>query len=138
MEINYMAVLVATIVQFIIGFIWYMPLFGKLWGRMHGFDTLSPEAQKEAQSKMMPLLVTQFLVTIVTSTVLAMFMYALKGMWNVYGIAVFAWLGFVLPTQISAVIFGGTKPEWVMKKIAVASLGSLVCLVVAAAIISMM
>lgn len=138
MEINYIAVLVATVVQFIIGAIWYMPVFGKLWGRMHDFDTLSPEAQAEAYKKMPPMLVIQFITTLVTTFVLAMFLGALPASWNPYGIAGFIWLGFVLPTQISAVIFGGTKPEWVMKKILVASGGSLVCLLAAAGVLSMM
>lgn len=136
MEINYIAVLAATVLQFIIGAVWYMPLFGNLWGRMHGFDTFSPEVQKEMQKGMTPLLITQFIITLATSFVLAMFLGALPASWNPYGIAGFVWLGFVLPTQISAVIFGGTKPEWVVKKIAVAGGGSLVCLMAAAGVLS--
>lgn len=137
MDIHYVAVGIATVLQFIVGAVWYMPLFGKLWGRIHGFDTLSPEVQAQAQKDMMPLLLVQFVVTIVTTVVLAMFIGALPASWNPYGIAGFVWLGFVLPTQISAVIFGGTKPEWVVKKIAVASGASFVCLMVAAAVLSM-
>lgn len=36
MNLNYLAIVVATLVQFAIGAIWYMPLFGDLWRRIHG------------------------------------------------------------------------------------------------------
>jgi hypothetical protein len=39
-DVNYMAVLAATIVSFVIGFVWYRPLFGKPWISTLG---LSPE-----------------------------------------------------------------------------------------------
>ncbi len=42
MDINYIAVLVAAVAQFIFGAIWYMPLFGGMWGKIHGFDFKSP------------------------------------------------------------------------------------------------
>ena len=46
-----MAILVATVGQFIFGAIWYMPVFGKLWGKIHGFDQVPPEKQKEMMKK---------------------------------------------------------------------------------------
>jgi hypothetical protein len=131
MEINILAVFAASVAQFILGFVWYMPLFGKTWGKIHGHDLLSPEEQKKAEAGMTPLLVMQFVVTVVTTTVLSMFMFAFGGMWNTYGMAAFLWLGFVLPTQVSAVLFGGTKPEWMVTKIMISSGGSLACLLLA-------
>jgi hypothetical protein len=132
MEINIVAVLAASVAQFILGFVWYMPLFGKTWGKIHGHDLLSLEEQKKAEAGMTPLLVMQFVVTVVTTVVLSMFLSSFGGMWNPYGIAVFVWLGFVLPTQVSAVMFGGTKPEWMVTKIAISAGGSLACLLLAA------
>ena len=38
LKINIVAILVAVVVNFIIGFIWYTPLFGKAWGKEMGFD----------------------------------------------------------------------------------------------------
>ncbi|MFM2374515.1 MAG: hypothetical protein RLZZ234_510 [Candidatus Parcubacteria bacterium] len=128
MDINIVAVVAASVAQFIIGGIWYMPIFGRLWGEIHGHNLLSPEEQKKAEAGMAPYLALQFVVTVVTTVVLAMFLYAFGGMWNPYGMAVFIWLGFVLPTQVSAVLFGGTKKEWMVTKIAIASGGSLMCL----------
>ena len=136
MTINYIAVLVAAVAQFIFGAIWYMPLFGKLWGKIHGFDQVSPEEQKIMTKKMMPFLVVQFIVTVLTTVIFAMLLNQFSGDWNIYYLAVALWLGFMVPTQISAVIFGGTKPEWVMKKILVSVFGALGCMLIAAFVLN--
>jgi hypothetical protein len=138
MDINYIAILVATVVQFIIGAIWYMPLFGNLWGKMHGFEKNSPEAQAEMRKGMLPLLVVQFIGTLVTSTVFVLLLNGMPYDWNRYGLVGFMWLGFVVPTQVSAVLFGGTPPQWIVKKILVMSFGSLACLEALAFVVVMM
>ncbi len=135
---NYLAILIAAVAQFIIGAIWYMPLFGKIWGKIRGFDALASETQKQMQKGMAPLLVFQFLVTVVTTIVLSIFITYMPGNWNVYALAGFFWIGFVVPTQVSAVLFGGTKPEWIVTKILIMAGGSFLCLEVAAAIIKAM
>lgn len=138
MTINYLAVLVASVAQFIIGAVWYMPLFGKTWGKIHGFETYSPAVQRQMQKKMLPLLVVQFIGTVVTTVVLAIFIAYLPLGWNVYALAGFFWIGFVVPTQVSAVIFGGTKPEWIVTKALIMAGGALLCLEAGAIIIKMM
>jgi hypothetical protein len=137
MELNYVAILVASVLQFILGAIWYTPLFGKVWGKIHGFDRYTAEEQKVMTREMVPYLVIQFLVTVVTTTVLALFIKGLPSAWNIYGIAGFLWLGFVLPTQISAVMFGGTPKKWMVTKVAIASGASLICLLIAVQVLSM-
>jgi hypothetical protein len=37
-DVNYMAVLAATLVSFALGFVWYRPLFGKSWIHTVGLD----------------------------------------------------------------------------------------------------
>lgn len=138
MHLNYTAILVATVVQFIVGAIWYTPMFGKLWGKIHGFDKLSKDVQQDMMKQMFPLLGVQFLTTILTSFVLELFVSSLPPEWNTFGEAGFFWLGFVVPTQISAVIFGGTEPKWVIKKILVMTGGSLACLMSAAEVLHLM
>ncbi|MBP9727774.1 MAG: DUF1761 domain-containing protein [Candidatus Moranbacteria bacterium] len=135
MDLNYVAIVVATVLQFIAGAIWYMSIFDKTWGAMHGYDRLSQEEQDAAQKGMGPYLVAQFLGTLVTTFVLALFMAGLPSEWNAFGIAGFFWLGFVVPTQASAVMFGGTPRQFMCKKIAIMAGGSLVNLMVAAAIL---
>ena len=36
--INMTAILVATVANFILGFLWYTPLFGKAWAKEMGFN----------------------------------------------------------------------------------------------------
>lgn len=138
MSLNYSAILVASVAQFIIGAIWYMPIFGKTWGKIHGMDTVPPEELKVMQKKMIPYLVVQFIATIITTFVLAIFITYSPYAWNVYALAGFFWIGFVVPTQVSAVIFGGTKKEWVMTKILIMAGGSILCLEAGAIIIKWM
>lgn len=138
MPINYGAVFLATVAQFVVGAVWYTPVFGNLWGKIHGFDRKSKAAQDEMKSKMGPLLLGQFLGTLVTSAVFALLLAGMPSSWNVYGLAGFFWIGFVVPTQISAVLFGGTDPKWILTKIAVMAGGSLACLEVAAFVFQIM
>lgn len=127
--------LLATVAQFVVGMVWYMPLFGKLWGKMHGFDGLSKEKQKEKMRQMGPYYVVQLFVTILTAFVLAKLL-ALAPDYSPYKMAGLVWLGIAFPANVSAVIFGGTDGKWVLKKIAVMAGGSLVCLVAAVLVIS--
>ena len=133
-----LAILIASVVQFIIGAIWYMPIFGKKWGEIHGMDKVPPEELKMMQKKMGPFFLLQFVMTVVTTVVLAIFITYLPSDWNVYALAFFFWIGFVVPTQVSAVVFGGTKFEWIFTKILIMAGGSLACLEAGAIIIKWM
>lgn len=135
MELNYIAIGIATVLQFICGAIWYMFIFGKTWGKIHGFDECTKEEQDVMRKGMGPFYVLQVVVTFVTTLVLALFVAGLPLEWNIYGIAGFLWIGFVVPTQISAVIFGGTAPQWIFKKIGIMAGGSLICLMGAALVL---
>lgn len=134
MELNYFAIALATIAQFGAGFVWYGPIFGGLWGRIHGFDKLSKETQQKMMKEMGPYYGLQLLVTIITTIVLAIFITNLPG-WNPYAMAGFFWLGFIVPAQVSAVIFGGTPKQWISKKVAVQAGGALLCIEIAATIL---
>lgn len=134
MQLNFLAIIIATSVEFIIGAVWYSALFGKLWGEMHGFHKLPKAVQQKMMKSMGPFYVLQAFVTLVTTFVLALFITYLPT-WNAYAMAGFFWIGFVVPTQVSAVVFGGTEPKWMVKKIAVQAGASLLCLEAAAAII---
>ena len=130
-NINLLAVLAATVVQFIIGVIWYMVLFAKPWGEMFGFDKLPKEKQREMQKQMGPMYALQVVVTLITSYVLAHFIMNEQGV-AAYLLAMWVWIGFVVPTQVSAVIFGGVDPKWIVRRIVIMGGGSLACLLAAA------
>jgi len=138
MQLNYTAIIVATIAQFIFGAIWYMPIFGKTWGKIHGFDQVAPDKQKEMMKGMWKLLVVQFIFTLITTVVFAYLLTGFTSNLSVYCLAFFFWLGFLLPTQVAAVIFGGTKPGWVMAKIAIAAGASLGCMEIIALVFKLM
>ncbi len=135
MSINLWAVLVAAVVDFIIGAVWYMPIFGDIWGKIHGFDKLSKKEQDEARKGMGPLLAVQFAITVITALALAK-LFVLLPNYSVYSLALLVWVGFVVPTQLAAIIFGGTDPKWVIQKALIMAGGSLACLQAAALIIS--
>lgn len=46
LEVNYLGVLIAAIVNIIIGFLWYGPLFGKLWIKESGIPLKKLENKK--------------------------------------------------------------------------------------------
>jgi hypothetical protein len=133
---NLMGIVLATFAQFAVGAIWYTPIFGKIWGKIHCFDKLDKKSQKEMQAQMGPLLGIQLLLTFVTSIVLARLISILPS-YSAYTLATMLWSGFVLPTQVSAVIFGGTESKWIITKIGIMAGGSLVCLLVAAAVLQL-
>ena len=134
-EINYLAVLVASIAQFVIGAIWYMPIFGNLWGKIHGFEKLEKAVQQEMQKKMMPMLVIQFGLNFILATILAHFIGQIDQEW--YKVAVWIWFGFVMTTQASSVIFGGTPKQWQLKQFLAMTGASLVEILAAAWIINL-
>lgn len=137
MQLDYVAIIVATLVQFVVGAIWYMPVFGKKWGEIHGFDKI-PKAQQQAMMKQMPpYYVLQLMTTLLTAMMLSVVIAALPE-WNVYVLVLILWSGFVVPTQVGAVIFGGTEGRWVMTKILIMMGGSLACLMAGAATLQLL
>ncbi len=135
MGLNYFAILIAVVLQFAFGFIWYGPVFGNLWGKMHGFDKLSKAVQQKMMKQMGPYYAAQFLVTVLTTFILAIFIAYLPQSWNVYALAGFFWVGFTFPAQVSSVMFGGTEPKWMVTKIAIQAAAALACIEIAAAVL---
>lgn len=134
MNLPILAITVGTIAQYVFSAMWYMPLFGKQWGTIHGFDQVTPEMQKDMQRSMMPLLVGQFVVTAITSVVFGVLVYLVGDEVSLYLLALLVWVGLVLPTQISDVLFGGTNPHYIVRKIAIMAGASLFSLLILAAV----
>ena len=129
MDLNYTAILVASVLQFIVGAIWYTPIFGRTWGKIHDFGNHTPEEQAQMKKNVWKLLLPQFLSTVVTTVVFSVLLMGMPSDWNIYGLAFFFWLGFMVPVQVSAVLFGGTKPGYVIKKILIMAGGALACMI---------
>lgn len=136
MDINLTAVLMATAAMFASGALWYGVIFGKQWGKIHGFDKLSPAKQKELQSKMTGPYALQLVMTFLTAWVLA---YAIGQLPNlsIWTIGLFAWLGFQLPIQYSDNAFGGAPEGHLREKLVISIGGSLLAVMVGAWVLSL-
>ena len=70
-EINWLAVLIASIVYFAIGAIWYAPLFGKQWVKYHKIDMDVPEAKKGVAGIMTTSFLIMFIICIGLAVMIA-------------------------------------------------------------------
>ena len=113
--VNYLAVLVAAVVMFMLGGLWYSPvLFAKRWIALQGRTEEQERAQAAAAN--MPLMyASAFVCSLITAIVMAHIlahMAAIMPTGAVHGafFGVMAWLGFVAPTTYATALFSG-KPK---------------------------
>ncbi len=112
----------AAVTQYVIGMLWYMPLFGKVWMK-------ELKIKKTAKPKNMgKTMVIGFICSLVMATVMAKLLplvnvlgkgQCLRGcpetighnytMCNAFGLAVLIWLGFYVTALLSDVLYSG-KP----------------------------
>jgi len=88
LKINYLAVLVAIILQFALGFLWYGPLFGEPWVEMVGLDMATVEANPPGAG----IWITNVVAAALAMYVLAWLFVKLKVESLLKGI----WIGFVI------------------------------------------
>ncbi len=104
-SINWLAVIVATIANMVIGGLWYSPvLFGKQWMKLVGISQKEIDSQK---SQMPKFYLAAFVAALITAYVLAIFI-KFVGASTIFAGAVvgfWAWLGFVATTTLSLVIW---------------------------------
>ena len=110
MHINMMAILVAVVANFILGFIWYTPLFGKAWAKEHGIDTtVKPPAGALAKG-MISMVIGNFLMAYVFAHNMAAWSYVpgakeMSATSNILSASIFTWLGFYLPVDLGTVVW---------------------------------
>ena len=104
--INYLAVLVATIINFFVGALWYGPLFGKQWMALMGF---TPESMKSMKLTPMQAMALGFVTTLVMAFVLAHFaaVWGAEGVLGALQLAFWVWLGFIVTTLAGSVLWEG-------------------------------
>ena len=115
LKINFIAVIAAVIANFIIGSIWYMPLFGKIWGREMGYDTDMKPDKNVMIKGMLYMVFGNFLFAWVLAHNIAawQFVPGIKEMGPLSGAftsAIFTWLGFYFPGHLSATVW--EKKSW--------------------------
>lgn len=136
MEINLLAIAAATVAMFVVGAVWYMGLFAKKWGEMHGMDNYTEKEMKEMSAKMGPYYALQLVMTVLSAVALAYLVQLLPDVTPVW-LAFVVWAGFVLPMVVSGVVFGGTEAKYMLPKITIQAIEALLRLVVAAWVISL-
>ena len=109
-EVNYIAVFLAAVVSMAIGFAWYSPMIlGKQWIKEKG---LTKEAMEKAKKEMGKWYGLSFVASLITAYVLSHVMFLSQNFFHYDPIptglitAFWMWLGFVMPVQLTATIFG--------------------------------
>lgn len=109
-QVNYLAVLIAGIVATVLGFLWYSPfVLGKPWMKEKGYTAEALKMNQKAMGKWYGL---SFVVSLITAYVLAHVMVLSANYFHnpmlTTGLmtAFWSWLGFMMPVQLTAAIFG--------------------------------
>ncbi len=108
LKINFIAVLVAVAVNFVIGYLWFTPLFGKIWGKEMGFDlTQKPEGKVIAKG-MALMVLGNFLFAWVFAHNIAAWQFVpgvveMGHASNIMSSAIFTFIGFYLPSHLSKI-----------------------------------
>ena len=133
--VNYLAVFVAAIVNFVIGFLFHGPVLGKTWMKLANIHPTGNEKFKD----MIPQMVQNFIANLVFAYVLSVVIFATSSYYNNVGnifggmgIAVWVWVGFVVTSSSMDVIWMGRSFKlWVFE-----TFSSLVSIVAMGAIIA--
>ena len=110
--VNYSAVLVAAIAAFVIGGLWYGPVFGKQWMALMGMTKERMEADKSkgvAKSYILMFVGSVVMAFVLSLVVMAMTPYlAVAGTLGAAAgakIGLWVWLGFVAPVTMGSVLW---------------------------------
>jgi hypothetical protein len=107
-QINYLAVVVATVANFIFGFIWYTPLFGKAWAKELGITVTGPPPAGALAKGMIMNVIGNFLMAYVFAHNNMAWSFV-PGMAEASKISIilssgiFTWLGFYFPVDLNTV-----------------------------------
>lgn len=136
LPINLLAVVVAAVAAFIIGFLFHGPFFGKIWMKLANIHPTG----KEKFADMIPQMAWNLVANLVTAYVLAViYLFSAdspylsgSGAWEGIVIGVWLWLGFlVTSSSISVIWMKASVKLWLFEAVA-----SLVTMVAMGAIIA--
>lgn len=137
--INWMAVLIAVVANFILGFLWYTPLFGNAWAKEMGFDPSVKPSGGEMAKGMIIMIIGNFFFAYVFAHNMAAWSFVpgmneMPKIGTIMNSAIFTWFGFYLPVDIGTVTW--EKKSW--KLFGINTGYHLAMLVVTAAILTFM
>lgn len=115
MHINYLAILVAVVANFALGFIWYTPLFGKAWAKEMGVDTTVKPPSGEIAKGMVFMVIGNFFMAYVFAHNIAAWSFVpgakdMSIVSTVLSSTIFTWLGFYFPVDLGTVAW--EKKSW--------------------------
>ena len=102
---NTWGIAIATIINFLVGWLWFSALFGRTWAKLQGLDMNMPMDAK-AKSQMM----RSMFVNLITTALTAFVFFTLAENLLVAGSQIFcfallAWLGFMVPISLGSVLW---------------------------------
>ena len=114
-HINMMAILVAVVANFILGFVWYTPLFGKAWAKEMGINADQKPPAGALAKGMIFMVIGNFLMAYVFAHNIAVWNPVTWGQpagpmspsASACSAAFFTWLGFYLPGELGRVAWEG-------------------------------
>jgi hypothetical protein len=124
--VNWLAVIVAAIVKFAIGAVWFTALFGKRW------RALMAVPEGTSMDGLAPAMIVQIIGDLIMAYILARFIGHPTDLWGGILIGFMAWLGFVATIMVGQIFYERKKPEL----IAIAAGYQLVGIVVMGAILA--
>lgn len=104
--LNWVAIFTITTVSFFFGAAWHGKLFfGNIWMQIHHGDTpMNDSEMKKAMEGIWKLMLPEFISTLFMVMTLDFLLHIVSG-FSPFHIAFLVWIGFVLPSMVSTVIW---------------------------------
>jgi hypothetical protein len=119
--INMWAVVGAAVANMVLGFLWFGPVFGKVWGRLGNRPMPNPSEMTSAMKRKMRwnyflLLIGSFLMSFTLASLITMHnaYYFTSGIMSAVAVGVFLWIGLVLPITMGVVLWEGKSWKYWM------------------------
>ena len=107
--VNYLAVIIAAIVNMVVGFLWFGPIFGKQWIAMMGWTAQQMDsAKKQSMTKSY---IFALIGSLLSAFVLAELTVVLASYLNLTGVMAglkagfLGWVGFAMPVLLGTVLW---------------------------------
>jgi hypothetical protein len=120
-DVNYLAILVSSVLSMVLGSIWFGPLFGKQWMKLMKFTKESMSGMNS--SEMGKLYGLQFLGSLIMNFVLAHNLVFASSYLGESGISAglqtgfWTWLGFFVPATLAGFLWEGKSFKlWVLNQ----------------------
>ena len=115
LQVSIAAVLVAVVVNFILGFIWFTPLFGKAWAKEMGMDPNEKPDRGVMMKGMLFMVIGNFLFAFVLAHDIAAWGFVpgtsdMGPIGIILNSSIFTWLGFYVPGRLGATVW--EKRSW--------------------------